>query len=730
MNLPKHMKRTYYTVCCLLFFFTTNLPILLSQNRIDPYNFNQDERRSSWVETESDSVEKQGIPIGQHVWTIDSRFGVVQPAEPDTLHHLFTNHAFTEGLHGHYLTTGNLGSPRISRLFTEQISSMFEHQFIFEQPYDFFITQPDELLFTNTKSPFTNLSYHSCGNKQNGEDRIKGLFYVNVNKRLGIGFKLDYLYGRGYYASQSAAHFNGTLYGSYRGERYDLHAQYYANHLKNSENGGLEEDTYITQPELYPTKYGTADMPTRLSKTWNKMNVNTFHLSHRYKFGFHRYKDEDGNIVSIRPDSTSNSFLEGTLSMKDSSFMVQMSDSAKMDSTQQLIREFIPVASILHTLRIDHNNRRFMSNLPANIHSPHFFNDYYLPGDSANDFTKNIHIENTLALELNEGFNKWAQSGMRLFARHDYFKFTLPETNRRAASYQENYITLGAQILREQGKIFHYHLLGELRSSGKKWGEFNLEGNAHFNIPLKKDTLRFKIQGYARGEEPSFYYQHYHSKNAWWDQNLKRVFRARIGGNISYKKTQLGVNFETLQNYTYFQETITPNYNAEGIYLPLKSVNAQQCSHNIQLLSAMLKQDFKWGILNWENEFVCQWSSDQKVLPVPLFNAYSNLYLKFTIAKVLHTELGADVRYFTKYEAPIYSPIIGQYCAQDVNERIEIGNYPNVNVYVNFDLQHTRFYIMASHVNYSSGSGYPFVSPNYPMNQMVVRFGLSWNFFN
>ena len=39
-------------------------------------------------------------------------------------------------------------------------------------------------------------------------------------------------------------------------------------------------------------------------------------------------------------------------------------------------------------------------------------------------------------------------------------------------------------------------------------------------------------------------------------------------------------------------------------------------------------------------------------------------------------------------------------------------------------------YIMASHVNYKSGSGTPFLVPHYPLNQMVLRLGISWNFFN
>lgn len=69
---------------------------------------------------------------------------------------------------------------------------------------------PEKIMFTNTKSPFTNLTYHKAGSKRDGEDRFKAYFSVNVNKKLGIGFSFDYLYGRGLYASQ-LLHFSIVL---------------------------------------------------------------------------------------------------------------------------------------------------------------------------------------------------------------------------------------------------------------------------------------------------------------------------------------------------------------------------------------------------------------------------------------------------------------------------------------------------------------------------------------
>ena len=692
-----------------------------AQNRITPQGLMDEENRdNAWA---SDSIEKENVPIGMYGWKISPRFGDIHRVEPDTLMHHFQNDAFTNGRNGNYNFLGNYGSPRESRLFYERAGMNYSSQFIFEHPYDFFLKQPGELFYTNTKSPITNLTYHECGNKQNGEDRITALFAVNSGKKLGMGFKLDYLYGRGYYPSQQTAHFNGTLYGSYLSERYEMHTQYYANHLKNAENGGIESDDYITRPEAFPTSYGTQDMPMRMNKTWNKLNVNTFYLTHRYNLGFTRYRDADGNVVKTHQENLSKGLLGKAIQLNDST----SNQAGAGEDSLNLIPEFVPVSSIIHTLRLDHNNRRFLSNWFQNEGNSQYFEDFYLPGDSANDYTTHLHIANTLALELREGFNKWAKMGMRLYARHDFNRFTLPDLNFYKKSYVENHIALGAELMKYDGNIFHYDVLGEIRTSGDKWGEFNVEGNADLNIPLRKDTLRLLFKGNICNQEPTFYYRHYHGRNAWWDNSLDDEFRARVGATLKYKSTRLSVNLESVQNYTYFAESQTREAPDE---LPLIGVGVKQSNKNVQLLSVGLGQDFNWGIFHWDNELTYQLTSEKDVLPLPAFNAYTNLYIKFRIAKVLNTEFGADMRYYTKYYAPTYSPMIGQFAVQDKAERIKVGNYPTVNVYANFHLKHTRFYVMGSHVNFKNGAGEPFLLPHYPMNRLVLRLGISWNFFN
>lgn len=194
------------------------------------------------------------VPKGMHMWTIDGNFGDMTPQVPDTAQHLVMNTIFTEGLYGEYNTTGNLGSPRLSRIATDRD---FSPRMAFLEPYGYFITKPSELRFTNTLSPITDLYYNSCGNKTNGEDHIKALFATNINKEAGFGFKFDYLYGRGYYQNQSGAYFDYTMWGSYIGQRYQAHLIMSFDHMKTTENGGIADDEYVTHPEAQSDTYAS-----------------------------------------------------------------------------------------------------------------------------------------------------------------------------------------------------------------------------------------------------------------------------------------------------------------------------------------------------------------------------------------------------------------------------------------------------------------------------------------
>ena len=717
------------------------------------------------------------IPEGIKVWTVDTRFGDRKAAVPDTISHMFMNSIFTTGLRGDYTTTGNLGAPRINRIVTDR---PFGSQFIFTQPYDFIITPIEQFHFTNTLSPFTNITYNNAGNRTNGEDHLTTKFGVNAGKRLGVGFKFDYLYGRGYYQDQSTAHFNYTMYGSYLGDHYQAHLLMSTNHQKVSENGGITDDNYITHPESYSDKYSTNEIPTALSQNWNRNDNQHIFLTHRYNLGFSRKvpmteeeikakkfamaskkeneaqkrkdkatqegRQDDDKTVTLqgRPDDAKIMGAEPISQKKDNNRVTldkQAADSllAAEKKTQVdtawMKKEFVPVTSFIHTLKFDNYRRIYQAyKTPTDFYANTYTVDEPLTGDSIYDKTRHYRLKNTFALSLLEGFNKWAKAGLKAFITPELRHFTLPSAT-GTDTYNEHNLSFGAQLSKKQGKTFHYDAIAETWLTGEDAGQLKIDGSADLNFKLFGDTLTLTANGFFYRLNPTFYYRHYHSRHAWWDNtNMSKILHSRIQGILNYQKTRttLRVAVDEIKNYTYFasSHTITSGKRVNH------AITVNQNSGAIHLLTASLSQDFTFGPLNWESVITYQNSSNKTVLPVPTLNLYSNVYLRFKIAHVLRCDFGVDVRYFTKYYAPDYVPSLGQYAVQTntnttgSDSRVEIGNYPVVNVYANFHLKHTRFFIMMSHLNAGTGKKNYFYTPHYPLNQSILRFGLSWNFFN
>lgn len=707
------------------------------------------------------------IPIGLKVWTVDQRFGDISPAEPDTLSYMYMNTIFTTGLRGEYNTLGNLGSPRINRIF---IDRRLNKEFIFGDVYDFF-QQPASLFhFTNTLSPITNLSYNTAGNRTNGEDHFTARFATNAGKRLGVGFKIDYLYGRGYYQNLSTSHFGYTFYGSYIGDRYQAHLIYTGNHQKAAESGGITDDNYVTHPESFSDNYANSEIPTVLSSNWNRNTNQHLFLTHRYSLGFHRKEKmtedeikakkfaleskrdneaqkakekarreaekngEEFDEDNYKPQETYSARPDGPRIAVDSKQMADSllaaADSIKADEEWTKL-VYVPVTSFIHTLQYDNYNRIYQAyESPSSLYA----NDYIVPttytGDSIYDKTTHYSLRNTFAISLLEGFNKWMKTGLKVFATHELNHFTLPDETARQIAYNQNNVYIGGQLSKAQGQAFHYNATAEIGMAGHRAGDLQIDATADVNFRLFGDTIRLAASGFFHRTKPAFYLAHYHSRHFWWDSDdLSAQTHTRIEGSFSLKKTRttLRVAVDEIENYTYLAMgyAIDESYNRSNL-----AASVKQAGSSISLFTIQLQQDFAFGPFHLDNMVTYQKSTDQSILPVPDLNIYSNLYLRFRIARVLKCDFGADLRWFTKYEAPDYLPQVGVYAVQSGDSRTEIGNCPIANVYLNFHLKRARFFIMMSHINASSGSRNYFFVPHYPLNNRITRFGVSWNFLN
>lgn len=692
--------------------------------------------------TQPDSLDTgtdvQSIPPKLYMWKLSETLGNRTIVPADTLALNFQNTNLVGGMTGEYNFLGNLGSPRLSRIF---FNRQDDEPTLFMAPYSSFFVRPDQVFFTNSNVPYTNLTYYKAGNKVNGEERFKSYFSVNVNKRLAFGFNFDYLYGRGYYANQSTSHFNAGLFGSYIGERYQIQAVYNNFFMKMNENGGIANDGYITRPDTMAEgkkEYSSTTIPVKMEQTSNRNKDFYVYLTQRYRLGFKRrvLKEEAQNnsvqqrfspaapttsiASSIAPADSlatdslaTDSLPANNLAMGDNLSLDSLNSNHALPEDTNFVEEFVPVTSFIHTFKIERARHKYQS-----VSTPDE-NAYYNKQGVSRDSTTAFSVKNVFGIALLEGFNRYAKAGLTGYISHKFSRYDLMNADSMTVDrFTEQEIYVGGELTKRQGKTLHYSIDGEVGIMDKAMGQFRVNGNMDLNFRLWKDTVNLIIRGFVKNTLPSFYMRHYHSNLHVWDNdNMEKEFRTRVEGELNIDRwgTNLRAGVENVKNYTYLNQKAVPEQN----------------SGNIQILSATLKQNFRAGIFHLDNEVTWQKSSNETVLPLPQISVYSNLYLLTKLAKkVLTVQLGADVRYFTKYNAPAYTPSIQQFHLQPENDQVEIGGYPIVNVYANLHLKRTRLFAMYSHVNQGMGTRNSFLVPHYPINPSLLRIGVSWNFYD
>ena len=602
----------------------------------------------------------------------------------------------------------NLGAPAQTKIFSERKEP---RDFIFADAYDYYITTPENAYFYNTKIPYTNIMYTSAGGSTNKEEQLKGTMTMNFGKKINVGGDIDYIYGRGHYKDNGDKLLSYRLFGSYQTDRYEMHAYLSNFNFVNYENGGLANDSTINHTDEYFPEGRPSDTKSYdvryLASAWNRVRGKRYFLTQRYNLGFTREleeTDEEGNPKEI----------------------------------------FVPVSSIIHTIDYEDNRRRFISHSNL-LDSAYIVKDgnqsyprIYGLGATLNDQTSSWNLKNTIGLSLREGFQDWVKFGLTAFVSLEKRRFKLDpriegldygEYGRgpnfsvdnvdlnnlpKEKIYDEFSTYIGAELSKRMGSILTYNARGELCLIGSDVGEFRATGDLQTRFKLLRKDATIKANAYIKNVTPAFYMRHNHSRYFWWDNDqFKKIQQIYVGGEVNLESTgtTLSAGVESIQNYIFFNKMGMP----------------EQHGSNLQVVSARLKQDFRYRAFGWENEICWQMSGDNDVLPLPKFSAYSNMYLAAKVAKVLTVQIGANVYYNTAYYAPYYEPATQQFQVQD---EVKVGNYPLINAYVNFHLKQARFFIMA--YNLSS----KFVEPNYfslshyPLNPMVLKMGIAVTFNN
>jgi hypothetical protein len=624
-------------------------------------------------------------------WSVLEPLGLREPATVDTLQYNYYRNAIPSAASDAWATTGNLGAEGINMIYTERKATS---DFFFRDGLQYWMPSLSKMKFYNTKIPMTLMSYNTSGGRENAQDRLQMDFSGNINKRAQFGAKLDYLYSKGSYSNQSTKDLTWGFSGSYIGDRYEFQGFFNHYNLLNKENGGITDDLYITDPAEIQGGVSSIDpksIPTNLSNAHTRLIGQELYLNHRYKFGYWHEEREGDSVKS---------------------------------------RTYIPVSSVIWTMKYNSDKHLFVDKSSSEISK--YFENTYLDNSSTFDKTSYWTLTNTVGLSLLEGFHKYAKFGLAAYITHQVRNYQqMADTLDRAlavesglTAYPEGITSItpketqqlawvGGQLTKQKGSILTYEATAQFGILGPVAGDVEINGRVSTHVPLFGDTVSVTGYGSFKNEEAPYLMKNYISNHFIWQNDFGKIRTTKIGGrlNIPFSKTAVDVSVENVQNYTYFGAD----------FLPV------QYGSNVQVFSARLRQNFKVGILHWDNVLTYQTSSEQSVIPLPKFAVYSNLYLWFHIA-TLKVQFGVDCDYYTKYYGLAYQPATASFAVQN---EMEVGNYPFMNAYFNFKLRKARFYVMMSHVNQGlfGGNNY-FALPHYPLNPRRFQIGLSVDLAN
>jgi hypothetical protein len=375
-----------------------------------------------------------------------------------------------------------------------------------------------------------------------------------------------------------------------------------------------------------------------------------------------------------------------------------------------------------HILLLDGNKRTYSDESPGSG----FYDTIYINKNITFDSLYSGSIKNTVRFDFITDETRKFRLGGGVGIRNELFRYSqiVPTHDTMFADTLEwknsNNVLVG-KLYNSIGEKFQWSATGELFITGYRAGDFNLNGVIRKSIDLKKGRAFLLATGGIANRQPSFWYGQWGGNHFEWQNSIDKELRIDLGSTFSYpaRNAEIKFSYAIIDNFTDFDMKALPS----------------QFSGGLSVAALNVHKDMRAWKFHLATDFLIQKSSNEEILDVPLVTVRSAGYFEnlFKFKKTggsLNTQLGIDLIYHSLYTPYSYMPATGRFFRQEMNT----GNYPFVNVFLNFKLKRTRVFVMFDHVNYGlmgdkTGNNYDMI-PNYLMNRRMFRYGVAWTFYD
>ncbi|MFV8327240.1 putative porin [Flavobacterium sp. ZS1P14] len=530
--------------------------------------------------------------------------------------------------------------------------------------------EANQIRYSSVATPVTELYFKTTIQKGQSTDA-----FITLNTSENLNFSMAYrgLRSQGEYLNQlsSTGNFRFTVSYNTKNKRYYSNAHFTSQDILNEENGGI---TTISDFESEDPKYN------------NRQRFEVYFLD-------------------------AKSFLKGKRVFLDHNFRINANKGAN---------------NLYVTHQFNYENKFFEYN-QATVPSTVGGTIVYRFGDSFKDSGINDHTH----------YNKMYNKAGLIYENTTLGKFQFFVDDFRSNYYYNQILifddkTVGSSLSQNINNVGGQYEYQKNKWNGKFLYSRSITNQSLSNLDAKvrysfNDETELSFQYQNINKLPNNNYNLYQSSYIQynWSNDFKNEKINSINVNAITPWVTASLQYSVLNDHLYFNDVST----AAQIAAHTQIVAPAQYGNTINYLSVKVSKEIRFGSFALDNTVLYQKVDQQDmVLNVPEIVTRNTFYYSgyFFKKNALFLQTGVSFNYFTNYFANDYNPVIGEFFVQN---KKEIGNYPNLDFFVNAKIQRTRIYIKAEHFNSSLSGNNFYASPNNPSRDFTIRFGLVWNFF-
>ena len=574
---------------------------------------------------------------------------------------------------------GNHGAAGYSLVYTPNTKPGWDAGF---HAFDGYRYTLEGTKFYRTSRPYSQLSYQIASGK---EQMIKAFHTQNPRPNLNFGLDYRLISAPGLFINQNTNHKSYRFFTNYQGKRKRYAASFIlvGNTLKNSENGGIKNDSLLSDPN----KAERFSIPVNLAGSSpfapNPLNASV---------------------------TTGNIYKDFTLFIRQSYDIGKKDSIAINDTTTEYL--FFPKLRAQHTFTYSTYSYQFLDLLADSVIYKNWYNQTL---KTALD-TFQLHerwkiLSNDLSLLQ---FPDTKNPGQFLLAGIRIENIT-GQLNAGTKNFY-NLVAHGEYRNKTRNKLWDVLLKGEFYVNGLNSGDYSAFATIGRTIDKRWGEIRLFFKNVNR--TPSFIYSGLSNFNLGNTGLSSKENITIFGAEANNRFINVGFKNNLITNLAYF----TDYY------------HTAQRATIINLLQVFASRQFKIARrINWYAEAIVQQTDGASPVKVPLLYTRNRVAFEGTYYRNMNFSTGLELRYFTPYKAYNYSPVMGQFIPQD---SFKLRNLPDISAFFDFRIRGFTAYLRTENLNtisFSNGFGFThnnFAAPHYPTPGLIIRLGIQWGFIN